>query len=86
VAAGRSAGGLLVTAPYDNIHADAYPALLMEVSLNDNRVGFWEGAKFAAKLRERKTNSNPVLLSVNMGSGHAGPSGRSEQLKELAFH
>jgi oligopeptidase B len=71
--------------PYDNIGAAAYPSVLVEVSLNDTRVGFWEGAKFVAKLRETKTNASPVLLVVNMGGGHAGSSGRYDAMREVAF-
>ncbi len=71
--------------PYDNIRRAAYPAMLVEVSLNDTQVGFWEGTKFVAKLRELKTGSNPVLLKVNMGAGHAGSSGRYDAIRELAF-
>lgn len=71
--------------PYDNLRSTAYPAVLVEVSLNDRQVGFWEGAKFVAKLRQLKTDDNPVLLKVNLGSGHAGASGRYDALRELAF-
>ena len=72
--------------PYDNIRRRAYPAMLLSVSLNDRQVGFWEGAKFAAKLRELKTDSNPVLLKVDMGSaGHGGASGRYDAMRDLAF-
>jgi oligopeptidase B len=70
--------------PYDNIKATAYPAMFVQVSLNDSRVGYWEGTKFVAKLRELKTDSNPVLLSVNMGGGHAGSSGHYDALREYA--
>lgn len=70
--------------PYDNIQATGYPAMYVEVSLNDSQVGFWEGAKFVAKLRELKTDSNPVLLRINMGAGHAGSSGRYDALREYA--
>ena len=71
--------------PYDNIRRTAYPAVLVEVSLNDSQVGFWEGTKFVAKLRELKTDANPVLLRVNLGAaGHAGASGRYDALRELA--
>jgi oligopeptidase B len=71
--------------PYDNIERKAYPAVLVQVSLNDTQVGFWEGTKFVARLRERKTGPNPVLLRVNMGGGHAGSSGRYDAMRDLAF-
>ena len=71
--------------PYDNIRATSYPAMLINVSLNDAQVGFWEGTKYVAKLRELKTDAHPVLLKVNMGAGHAGSSGRYDALREVAF-
>lgn len=71
--------------PYDNIKAQNYPNMLIEVSLNDSQVPYWEGAKFTAKLREIKTDNNMVLLKTNMGAGHGGSSGRYDRLKEIAF-
>ncbi len=72
-------------APYENVKAQNYPAMLVEVSLNDSQVPYWEGAKFVAKLREMKTDSNLILLKPNMGAGHGGSSGRFDRLKEIAF-
>ena len=71
--------------PYDNIAAKNYPAMLVQVSLNDSQVPYWEGAKFAAKLRAMKTDNNPLLLKTNMGAGHGGASGRYDALRETAF-
>ena len=71
--------------PYDNIKAQPYPGMLVQVSLNDSQVPYWEGAKFAAKLRALKTDSNPVLLKTNLGAGHGGASGRYDALRETAF-
>jgi oligopeptidase B len=71
--------------PYDNIKAQNYPNMLIEVSLNDSQVPYWEGAKFAAKVREMKTDGNVVMLKTNMGAGHGGASGRYDRLKEIAF-
>lgn len=71
--------------PYDNVKAQGYPNMLIEVSLNDSQVPYWEGAKFAAKIRELKTDKNVVLLKTNMGAGHGGASGRYDRLKEVAF-
>ncbi len=71
--------------PYENVKAQKYPNMLIEVSLNDSQVPYWEGAKWAAKLREMKTDSNTVLLKTNMGAGHGGSSGRYDRLKEVAF-
>jgi oligopeptidase B len=71
--------------PYDNLEKRAYPAMLVTTSLNDSQVGYWEPAKYVARLRTLKTDSNPLLLKVNMGAGHGGSSGRYDQLKEQAF-
>ncbi len=71
--------------PYDNLRKGSYPAVLVETSLNDSQVGYWEAAKFVAKLRAVKTDGNPVLLRTIMEAGHAGASGRYDALKELSF-
>jgi oligopeptidase B len=71
--------------PYDNVKPQNYPAMLVQVSLNDSQVPYWEGTKFVAKLRAVKTDSNPLLLKVNMGAGHGGSSGRYDALRETAF-
>jgi oligopeptidase B len=71
--------------PYDNIHKTDYPAMLVKVSLNDSQVPYWEGSKFVAKLRDYKTDHNPLILKVNMGAGHGGASGRYDAIHETAF-
>jgi oligopeptidase B len=71
--------------PYDNVKAQNYPAMLVQVSLNDSQVPYWEGTKFAARLRALKTDANPLLLKANMGAGHGGASGRYDALHETAF-
>jgi oligopeptidase B len=71
--------------PYDNIEARDYPAILVETSLNDSQVMYWEPAKYVAKLRATKTDANPLLLKTNLGAGHGGASGRYEYLREIAF-
>ena len=71
--------------PYDNLKKRAYPAILAETSLNDSQVGYWEAAKYVAKLRTLKTDRNPLLLKTIMEAGHGGASGRYDALKEIAF-
>lgn len=71
--------------PYDNVVAKDYPHMLIIAGLNDTRVQYWEPAKWAAKLRALKTDSNRLLLKTNMGAGHGGKSGRYERLREIAF-
>jgi oligopeptidase B len=71
--------------PYDNLKKGAYPAMLVETSLNDSQVMYWEPAKYVARLRTLKTDTNPLLLRTNMDAGHGGASGRYDYLKEVAF-
>ncbi len=71
--------------PYDNAAPREYPTMLVTAGLNDPRVSYWEPAKWVAKLRALKKDSNVLLLKTNMGSGHFGPSGRYEGIKETAF-
>jgi len=72
--------------PYDNVAAQAYPSMLVKVSINDSQVPYWEGSKLVAKLRATKTDPNPLLLKVNFGAGHGGASGRYDALHETAFN
>ena len=71
--------------PYDNIEKKNYPIILVESSMNDTRVGFWEPTKWVAKLRAFKTDGNMILLRTNMGAGHGGSSGRYDWYKDVAF-
>jgi oligopeptidase B len=76
---------MLSYSPYDNLKTASYPAMLVKTSLNDSQVMYWEPAKYVAKLRTLKTDSNPLLLVTNMEAGHGGASGRYDYLKEIAF-
>jgi oligopeptidase B len=71
-------------APYDNTLPGAYPALYITGGLNDPRVSFHEPAKWTAKLRSVRTNDAPLLLRMEMGAGHAGPSGRYDAWRDEA--
>jgi len=71
--------------PYDNIERKQYPTILVKTSLNDSQVMYWEPAKYVARLRATKTDTNPLLFKINMGAGHGGASGRYDALKETAF-
>ncbi len=71
--------------PYENMKKGVYPAMLVETSLNDSQVMYWEPAKYVAKLRTLKTDANPLLLKTNLDAGHGGASGRYDYLKEIAF-
>ena len=70
--------------PYDNVAAQAYPAMLITGGLTDPRVTYWEPAKWTAKLRATKTDEKLLLMKMNMGAGHGGKSGRWNSLYEVA--
>lgn len=70
--------------PYDNVKKQDYPHILITTGLHDSQVQYWEPAKWTAKLRATKTDTNKLLLKTNMKAGHGGASGRFEALKEDA--
>ncbi len=77
---------ILSYSPYDNLHAAAYPAMLLTESLNDSQVAYWEAAKFTARARTLATGGNPILLKMKMDpAGHGGASGRYDQLHDQSF-
>jgi oligopeptidase B len=71
--------------PYDNLERKAYPTMLVTTGLNDSQVMYWEPAKYVAKLRSMKTDSNGLYLKTNMSAGHGGSSGRYDAIRENAF-
>jgi oligopeptidase B len=70
--------------PYMNLERKNYPAILVKTSFNDSQVMYHEPAKYTARMRELKTDANPLLLVTNMGAGHGGASGRYDRLREIA--
>jgi len=76
---------MLSYSPYDNVERKAYPNLLITGGLHDSQVQYWEPAKWAAKLRELKTDKSRLLLKTNMEAGHGGASGRFRRHHETAF-
>lgn len=75
---------ILSYSPYDNVRAHAYPALYVTTSLNDSQVQYYEPAKWVAKLRATKTDSNPLLFKIDMNGSHNGNSGRFARYRETA--
>jgi oligopeptidase B len=82
---------MLSYAPYENLPMDAiaagtFPALFVTAGLNDPRVGYWEPAKWVAKLRAAGAGSEkrPILLRTELGAGHQGPSGRYDVWRDEA--
>lgn len=75
---------MLSYSPYDQVSAQAYPALFVTTGLHDSQVQYFEPAKWVAKLRATKTDNNPLLFRTNMEAGHGGKSGRFARLAETA--
>ncbi|QLC74430.1 S9 family peptidase [Pseudomonas sp. LPB0260] len=72
-------------APYENVKAQAYPAILAVAGYNDSRVQYWEAAKWVAKLRAHKTDERLLLLKTDLDAGHGGMSGRYQALRDVAL-
>ena len=53
--------------PYDNLERKGYPAMLVETSLNDSQVMYWEPAKYVAKLRHLKTDAQSAAVEDEHG-------------------
>jgi oligopeptidase B len=71
--------------PYDNVEPKVYPNMLVTTGLHDSQVQYWEPAKWVAKLRDMKTDTNLLLLHTNMDAGHGGTTGRFKAHKETAL-
>ncbi|OWZ24215.1 Serine protease [Phytophthora megakarya] len=78
-------------APCENIRENqVYPAMFVTGSLNDQRVQFWEPAKWMYKMRKvqaslPKRDKRLMLLKISEDEGHFGGGGRLEQLEENAM-
>jgi oligopeptidase B len=75
---------MLSYSPYDQVSKQAYPAMLVTGGLWDSQVQYWEPAKWVARLRTLKTDTNPLLMRMNMEAGHGGKSGRFQRYREMA--
>lgn len=73
--------------PILNIHKDAYPPMLVQIGLNDQRVPYWEGAKYLAQISSTSESTGPYLLQTDFHSGHRMDprQARERQAKEYAF-
>ncbi len=71
--------------PIDNVEEKDYPSILITTGYHDSQVQYWEPAKWIAKLRDLKTDNNPLIMYCNMDTGHGGASGRFQKYKEVAM-
>lgn len=76
---------MLAYSPYDNVRAQGYPNMLVTTGLHDSQVQYWEPAKWVARLREKRTDKNALLLWIDMQAGHSGKSGRYRALEDEAL-
>ncbi len=80
---------MLSYSPYDNVSEQDYPNLMVTTGLHDSQVQYFEPAKWVAKLREKRTDDNRLIMQTNMEAGHGGASGRYraylETAQEFAF-
>ena len=76
---------MLSYSPYDQVDKRAYPAMLVTAGFNDSQVGYFEPAKWVAKMRRLKTDQNPLIFRTNMTAGHSGETGRFGPVEEAAF-
>jgi oligopeptidase B len=75
---------MLAYSPYDQVTEQAYPHLLVTTGLHDSQVQYFEPAKWVAKLREKRTNRNKLMLYTDMSAGHSGASGRLKRFDDYA--
>ena len=76
--------------------AGNFPSIFATAGLSDYRVGYYEAAKWVARIRagiaaakaeapEGASVNEPLLVfETNMAAGHAGASGRFDRLKEVS--
>lgn len=76
---------MIAYSPYEGIRKQNYPAILARTSLNDSQVPYWEPAKWVSRLRDLRTNKEPILFKTNMNAGHGGSSGRYDAMKDDAY-
>src|SRR6266705_530905 len=76
---------MLSYSPYDNVERKAYPNLLITAGLYDTQMLYVKPAKWTAKVRAMKTDTNRLILRTNMEAGHGGSSGRYKRWHDVAF-
>ncbi|WP_162258284.1 prolyl oligopeptidase family serine peptidase [Frateuria sp. Soil773] len=76
---------LLAMDPYQSIKPHtAYPAMMMDVGLNDSRMAPWQTGKFAARLRAADTSGRPVWIRTDANAGHGMQASLGAEAAEFA--
>jgi len=75
---------MLSYSPYDQVSAQDYPNIMVTTGLHDSQVQYFEPAKWVARLRDRRTDNNKLIMHTNMDAGHGGASGRYRRYEETA--
>jgi oligopeptidase B len=76
---------MLGWSPYEGIAKQNYPHLFISGGWNDPRVAYWQPLKYTARLRDRKTDDNLLLLEMDTEAGHAGRHGNRDNYESWAF-
>jgi len=74
---------LYAYSPLHNLKETKYPATLVTTADHDDRVVPAHSFKYAATLQEKHQGTNPVLIRINVKSGH-GASSTSKRIEETA--
>ena len=75
---------MLSYSPYDQVSEQDYPNMMVTTGLHDSQVQYFEPAKWVARLRDRRTDDNKLIMHTNMEAGHGGASGRYRKYLETA--
>jgi oligopeptidase B len=81
----RNARGAKIEKTEKTENGSRRPELLVTSGLHDPRVAYWEGAKYAARMREATTPEARVLLKTDLDAGHFSASDRYKYFKEKAL-
>ncbi len=76
---------MLSYSPYDQVKSANYPNIIVTTGYWDSQVQYWEPTKWVAKLRDKKTDKNLLVMDCNMAVGHGGASGRFERYRITAL-
>ena len=71
--------------PYHNIkNGTAYPPTMVTTADTDDRVVPGHSFKFAARMQEAQTGSNPILIRIETKAGHGAGKPTSKRIEETA--